>query len=243
MKISATQLASANAFLHGENVTPTPIPDDNPTGAASTISFNDPGFAVYVHTTGTISHPSTVELRAELRNGSGVFPLTLKAATGTFDVRTVLPGGFPAAGPWQLVVIDQLPTHTGQIEHWSLDLQAVSVASRTTHSSISLAPHDAKRVFGTFELSPIWSDPVNYWGPHLPHPTKVSIAPSSQPLLADFDIEVQGWLDRVTFSDPSSSTAVGDLEENPAVGVVKVTRRGSSTTPFPASVDLMFQQD
>ena len=164
-------------FATGQNVTPdysgtdTPmtIPDNNPTGATSTINVPDNRPVQGVKVTVDITHTFDADLTLTLIPPAGA-PITLSAQrgssgdnfvatvfddaaatsitagtapfTGAFRPETPLSAanGINAAGNWQLKVVDSASIDSGTIDHWTLSL---------TYPAASCGPHAAYRSHAT----------------------------------------------------------------------------------------------
>jgi subtilisin-like proprotein convertase family protein len=107
------------------------IPDNDPNGAASTITVEEDGTVAGVTIDLEIAHTYRGDLVVELRHG-GVTVVVFDGsdeANGWDDDVTIdaqaLSGfeGSPVAGDWELRIIDTMGYDTGALENWALDVR------------------------------------------------------------------------------------------------------------------------
>ncbi len=107
------------------NTTNVNIPDNNPTGATSSISVNRTGASNSVKITYNIVHTYIGDLTVQLIDPTGVVS-TLRSNTGGSanninESKTVNKGSTSATGTWKLKVIDSAGADTGYINSWSIE--------------------------------------------------------------------------------------------------------------------------
>ncbi len=107
------------------NTTNVNIPDNNPTGATSSISVNRTGVSNSVKITYNIVHTYIGDLKVQLIDPTGAVS-TLRSNTGgsANDINesvTVNKGSTSATGTWKLKVIDSAGADTGYINSWSIE--------------------------------------------------------------------------------------------------------------------------
>ena len=107
------------------NTTNVNIPDNNPTGATSSISVNRTGASNSVKITYNIVHTYIGDLKVQLIDPTGVVS-TLRSNTGGSanninESKTVNKGSTSATGTWKLKVIDSAGADTGYINSWSIE--------------------------------------------------------------------------------------------------------------------------
>ncbi len=101
------------------------IPDNNPTGASSSIFSTRSGFAGNVTISYNIIHTYRGDLRVQLINPSGgVTTLREPSGGGTNNLDqtiTINQGSTSSSGTWQLKVIDIYNQDTGYINSWQIE--------------------------------------------------------------------------------------------------------------------------
>lgn len=129
-KIAQGQQAGVRR-LHGRNDTPVAIPDNNPQGVTSAIRVSDSALLQYIQITVNIEHAFLGDIEVYLKAPTGQTVLlqnrTLGSKTQLNEVYSVETTptlkqvlNRPAAGVWQLQVIDYAPTDTGTLKSWEL---------------------------------------------------------------------------------------------------------------------------
>src|SRR5690606_25173678 len=110
-----------------ENTTATPIPDNSPTGASSTITIVEGGTISSLAVTVDITHTYRGDLTVRLLNEAGDSATLVDRSGGSADnlQRTFTVADFngtDAAGTWTLVVADGAAQDTGTLNSWRLDV-------------------------------------------------------------------------------------------------------------------------
>ena len=110
-----------------ENTTATPIPDNSPTGASSTITIAEGGTISSLAVTVDITHTYRGDLTVRLVNEAGDSATLIDQSGGSADdlqqTFTVADfNGTDAAGTWTLVVADNAAQDTGTLNSWRLDV-------------------------------------------------------------------------------------------------------------------------
>jgi choice-of-anchor B domain-containing protein len=107
-----------------ENPTSVPIPDGRTDGAVSTIAVTRAGAAGRIDVTVNISHTAIGQLVVDLIDPAGnVFNLHNRTGRRQDDINrtyTVDAGATPAAGTWQLRVVDTRRRQVGTLENWRI---------------------------------------------------------------------------------------------------------------------------
>lgn len=102
------------------------IPDNNPTGASSTITVAEAGTVTSVAVTVDITHTYRGDLRLELTHGTTTVTLVDRVGAGEDNIRqTFTVANFnnaDATGAWVLRVVDTAGSDTGTLNTWSLDI-------------------------------------------------------------------------------------------------------------------------
>jgi subtilisin-like proprotein convertase family protein len=131
-KIAQTQQTNVRR-LQGRNDNPVGIPDDNPQGITSAISVNDSASVREIRVSVNVEHDFLGDLEVTLKAPTGQ---TVLLQNRTLGSRTQLQETYsmettpalkqllnkPAAGVWQLQVIDYAPLDTGTLKSWELIL-------------------------------------------------------------------------------------------------------------------------
>ncbi len=107
------------------NTTNVNIPDNNATGATSSVSVNRTGASNSVKITYNIVHTYIGDLKVQLIDPTGAVS-TLRSNTGGSanninESKTVNKGSTSATGTWKLKVIDSAGADTGYINSWSIE--------------------------------------------------------------------------------------------------------------------------
>jgi subtilisin-like proprotein convertase family protein len=138
-----------------QNTTATPIPDNNTTGASTTITIPDGGTISSLAVTVDIAHTYVGDLSVRLvRDGDGVEALLHDRSGGsadniqkTFTVSQF--NGTDAAGTYRLVVRDHAAQDTGTLNSWSIEVTRCTTdcggtaTSRTYTDEAAVAIPDA----------------------------------------------------------------------------------------------------
>lgn len=108
------------------NNTPTPIPDNDPAGATSTISVAEGGVISSLQVEVDITHTYRGDLVVRLSKGATSVTLHNREGAGADDLRQTWDvdefDGQDAAGTWTLQVIDAGRSDTGTLNRWSLTI-------------------------------------------------------------------------------------------------------------------------
>jgi serine protease len=138
--ITKTTQVSLTVWPYGTTVnpyassdTPRPIPDNNPTGATSTIQVNANQQILELSAEVHITHPAIGDLTVELL-GPGGQTVTLHDRSGgatdnlnqTYPVTEFVGGSIQ--GAWRLKVTDSSGQQVGRLDRWTLHAAAVQVA-------------------------------------------------------------------------------------------------------------------
>ncbi len=110
-----------------ENTTPTPIPDNDPEGAASTIDVPDSGAVTDLTLAVDITHTYRGDLEIRLTHPDGTdIQVHEPDLTSAPDIRQTFEidafDSKDSAGTWTLLVIDHAAQDTGTINTWSLTI-------------------------------------------------------------------------------------------------------------------------
>ncbi|HJK94072.1 MAG TPA: proprotein convertase P-domain-containing protein [Polyangiaceae bacterium LLY-WYZ-15_(1-7)] len=109
-----------------ENTTATPIPDNDETGASTTIEVAEGGTISGLSVDVDITHTYRGDLTVTLSKGDTSVTLFEREGAGaddlveTFDVSAF--DGEDAAGTWTLTVVDSAGADTGTLNRWALDI-------------------------------------------------------------------------------------------------------------------------
>jgi endonuclease I len=107
------------------NTTDVNIPDNNPTGASSSISVNRTGTAGNIEISYNIVHTYRGDLRVQLIAPNGnITTLREPSGGGTDNLNesvTSNQAALPASGTWQLKVVDIYNQDTGYINSWQIE--------------------------------------------------------------------------------------------------------------------------
>ena len=131
-KIAQSQQTSVRS-LQGRNDNPVGIPDDNPQGITSAIRVNDSASVREIRVSVNVEHDFLGDLEVTLKAPTGQ---TVLLQNRTLGSRTQLQETYsmettpalkqllnkPAAGVWQLQVVDYAPMDTGTLKSWELIL-------------------------------------------------------------------------------------------------------------------------
>jgi subtilisin-like proprotein convertase family protein len=102
------------------------IPDNNTTGASSTITVAEAGMVSSVAVTVDITHTYRGDLRLELTHGTSTVTLVDRVGAGADNLQQTFTvadfNGNDATGPWVLRVIDTAGADVGTFNSWSLDI-------------------------------------------------------------------------------------------------------------------------
>ncbi len=108
-------------FESGE---PVAIPDNNPTGAVSTIQVVDGPVIGRLAVELDISHTYVGDLEIRLTHGDRTVTLRDREGGGSDDIAASLDvadfAGIPSDGAWTLTVVDRANIDTGTLNHWAL---------------------------------------------------------------------------------------------------------------------------
>ncbi|HJL14893.1 MAG TPA: proprotein convertase P-domain-containing protein [Sandaracinaceae bacterium LLY-WYZ-13_1] len=109
------------------NDTPVDIPDDDPSGASSTIEVTEPGTISSLAVDVDITHTYRGDLRVTLVSPSGEEALLFDRDGGSQDdlvetFTTAAFNGLDAEGTWELVVSDNAGADTGTLNSWSMEI-------------------------------------------------------------------------------------------------------------------------
>ena len=111
-----------SVFSNGSNIN---IPDNNPTGASSSISVNRSGQAGNMTISYNIVHTYRGDLRVQLIAPNGhITTLRDPSGGGTNNLNETIntnQGSRSASGTWQLKVVDTFNQDTGYINSWQLE--------------------------------------------------------------------------------------------------------------------------
>lgn len=118
-------------YLHGRNDNRTAIPDDNPQGITSAIKVSDSAALREIKVTVNIEHSFLGDVEVSLKAPTGQTVLLQNRTLGsktqmeeTYSIETT-PAlkqllNKPAAGLWQLQVVDYVSSDTGTLNSWEL---------------------------------------------------------------------------------------------------------------------------
>ena len=132
-QLKASQTQTVVRRLSARNDKLLGIPDDNPQGITSAIKVNDSAVVREIQVTVNIEHDFLGDIEVSLKVPTGETVLLQSRTLGsrtqlqeTYSAQTTpaLKQAFnkPAAGVWQLQVIDYAPQDTGKLKSWELSL-------------------------------------------------------------------------------------------------------------------------
>ena len=116
--------SASSGQTYFENTSNVNIPDNNSTGASSSINSTASGSAGSITVSYDIVHTYRGDLTVYLIDSNNV-QTTLRAASGggtdnINESKTVNKGSTPASGTWKLKVVDGAGQDTGYIDAWSI---------------------------------------------------------------------------------------------------------------------------
>ncbi len=120
--VASFTTSQQTVFSNGNNIN---IPDNNPTGASSSISVNSTGNAGNMAISYAIIHTYRGDLRVQLIAPNGtITTLRNPSGGGTNNLNetiSVNQGSISASGTWQLKVVDTYSQDTGYINSWQIE--------------------------------------------------------------------------------------------------------------------------
>ncbi|MCC6874511.1 MAG: proprotein convertase P-domain-containing protein [Sandaracinaceae bacterium] len=161
----AAERACMDPGNSNESTTPVAIPDNNTTGASSTITIAEAGTISSLAVSLDIEHTYVGDLRVELTHGGTTTTLIDRQGGSadnmqrTFDVADF--NGADAAGDWVLRVVDTAAQDTGTLRSWRVDITRCTTdcsgsAQTRTYSDtagVSIPDDDTTGLARTIEVS------------------------------------------------------------------------------------------